>query len=146
MRGWSKRRSGTGGSAVGSSGALHETKGIPRDTDFLAEADLVSPLRSGMGEEAWEEAWRKGRAMTLEEAVEYALSEGDSSMIASRTLEQTSATHPSVRPLPPRAGGGQAGGARAHQPPDRERARALWAHRGEPRQQHPQEAEAVFAI
>jgi hypothetical protein len=26
-----------------------------------------------MGEKAWEEAWRKGRAMTLEEAVSYAL-------------------------------------------------------------------------
>jgi hypothetical protein len=26
-----------------------------------------------MGEEAWEEAWRNGRAMTLDEAVAYAL-------------------------------------------------------------------------
>jgi hypothetical protein len=26
-----------------------------------------------MREQAWEEAWRKGRAMTLEEAVSYAL-------------------------------------------------------------------------
>ena len=32
--------------------------------------------------------------MELEEAVEYALSEDDSSMIASRTPEQTSATAP----------------------------------------------------
>jgi tetratricopeptide (TPR) repeat protein len=55
---------------------LHETKGIPRDTDFLAEADArISAVRSGMGEEAWEEAWRKGRAMTLDEAVSYALEE-----------------------------------------------------------------------
>jgi hypothetical protein len=28
-----------------------------------------------MGEEVWEEAWRKGRAMTLDEAVYYALEE-----------------------------------------------------------------------
>jgi hypothetical protein len=28
-----------------------------------------------MGEGAWEEAWRKGRAMTLDEAVSYALEE-----------------------------------------------------------------------
>jgi hypothetical protein len=55
---------------------LHEVKGIPRDIDFLAEADArISAVRSGMGEEAWDEAWRKGRAMTLDEAVSYALEE-----------------------------------------------------------------------
>jgi predicted ATPase/class 3 adenylate cyclase len=60
----------------GAAQALHETKGIPRDTDFLEEADArISAVRSGMGEEAWEEAWRKGRAMTLVEAVSYALEE-----------------------------------------------------------------------
>jgi hypothetical protein len=53
---------------------LHETKGIPRDADFLAEADArISAVRLGMGEEAWEEASRKGRVMTLDEAVTYAL-------------------------------------------------------------------------
>jgi predicted ATPase/class 3 adenylate cyclase len=60
----------------GAAQGLHETKGIPRDADFLAEADArISVVRSGMGEEAWEEAWRKGRAMTLDEAVSYALEE-----------------------------------------------------------------------
>jgi hypothetical protein len=60
----------------GAAQVLHETKGIPRDTDFLAEADArISAVRSGMGEEAWEEASRKGRAMTLDEAVSYALVE-----------------------------------------------------------------------
>src|ERR671910_1782991 len=60
----------------GAAQTLHETKGIPRDDDFLAEADArISAVRSGMGEETWEEAWRKGRAMTLEEAVSYALEE-----------------------------------------------------------------------
>jgi tetratricopeptide (TPR) repeat protein len=60
----------------GAAQALHEAKSIPRDTDFLAEADArISAVRSGMGEEAWEEAWRKGRAMTLDEAVSYALEE-----------------------------------------------------------------------
>jgi len=60
----------------GAAQALHETKGIPRDTDFLAEADArISAVRSGMGEEAWGEAWRKGPAMTLDEAVSYALEE-----------------------------------------------------------------------
>jgi predicted ATPase/class 3 adenylate cyclase len=60
----------------GAAQALHETRGIPRDTDFLAEADArISAVRSGMGEEAWQEAWRKGRAMTLDQAVSYALEE-----------------------------------------------------------------------
>jgi predicted ATPase/class 3 adenylate cyclase/Tfp pilus assembly protein PilF len=60
----------------GAAQVLHETKGIPRDIDFLAEADArISAVRSGMGEEEWEEAWRKGRAMTLDEAISYALEE-----------------------------------------------------------------------
>ncbi len=60
----------------GAAQALHETKSIPRDTDFLAEADArISAVRLGMGEEEWEEALRKGRAMTLDEAVSYALEE-----------------------------------------------------------------------
>jgi tetratricopeptide (TPR) repeat protein len=58
----------------GAAQSLHETKGIPRDIDFLSEADArISAVRSGMGEETWEEAWRKGQAMTLDEAVSYAL-------------------------------------------------------------------------
>ena len=60
----------------GAAQALHEAKGIPRNADFLAEADdRISVVHSGMGEEAWEEAWREGRAMTTEEAVRYAFSE-----------------------------------------------------------------------
>ena len=58
----------------GAAQTLHEAKGIPRDTDFLAEADArISAVRSGMGEEEWKEAYRKGQAMTLEEAVSYAI-------------------------------------------------------------------------
>jgi hypothetical protein len=60
----------------GAAQALHETKGIPRDFDFLAEADArISAVRLGMGEEAWEEAWHKGRTMRLDEAISYALKE-----------------------------------------------------------------------
>jgi tetratricopeptide (TPR) repeat protein len=60
----------------GAAQTLHETKDIPRDPDFLAEADArISAVRSGMGEEVWEEAWSKGRAMTLDEAVSYTLEE-----------------------------------------------------------------------
>jgi len=60
----------------GAAQALHEAKGIPRDIDFLAEADArISAVRSAMGEEEWEEPWRKGRAMTLDEAISYTLQE-----------------------------------------------------------------------
>ena len=60
----------------GAAQTLHEAKSIPRDIDFLAEADAcISAVRSGMGEEAWEEAWTKGRAMTLDETVSYVLEE-----------------------------------------------------------------------
>jgi hypothetical protein len=62
----------------GAAQALHETKGIPRDTDFLAEADArISAVRSGTEEEVWEEAMRKGRVMTLDGAVSYALEEAE---------------------------------------------------------------------
>ena len=75
----------------GAAQELHERKGIPRDIDFLAEADArISTVRSGMGEEAWEEAWRKGRAMTLDEAVEYALSEGEPAATTLSAPEQPS--------------------------------------------------------
>jgi hypothetical protein len=58
----------------GAAQALHETKGIPRDTDFLAEADArIAAVRSRMGLDVWEEEWRKGRTMTLDAAVSYAL-------------------------------------------------------------------------
>ena len=60
----------------GAAQALQEAKGIPRDTDWLPEADeRISAVRSGLGETAWEEARWKGGAMTLEEAVSYALEE-----------------------------------------------------------------------
>jgi len=60
----------------GAAEALQEARGIPRDTDWLAEADVrISTVRSGLGEEAWEEASRRGRVMRLEEAVAYAKEE-----------------------------------------------------------------------
>ncbi len=37
----------------------------------------VAALRAAMGDEAFEAAWAEGRAMTMEEAVAYALGEGD---------------------------------------------------------------------
>jgi predicted ATPase/DNA-binding SARP family transcriptional activator/DNA-binding CsgD family transcriptional regulator len=81
----------------GAAQALHETKGIPRDIDFLAEADVrIAALRSGSGEKAWEEAQAEGKAMGLDEAVEYALVEGEPAATTLSTPEQ-----PSVGAQPP---------------------------------------------
>jgi len=58
----------------GAARALQEAEGIPRDTDFLAEADeRISAVRSDLGEQTWEEALAEGRTITIEEAVSYAL-------------------------------------------------------------------------
>jgi predicted ATPase/class 3 adenylate cyclase len=55
-----------------------KAQGIPRDTDFLAEADArICAVRSSLGAQAWEEALAEGRAMTLEETVAYALEENE---------------------------------------------------------------------
>jgi predicted ATPase/class 3 adenylate cyclase len=55
-----------------------EAEGIPRDTDFLDEADArISAVRSGMGKQAWEEALADGWEMTIEEAVSRALEENE---------------------------------------------------------------------
>jgi predicted ATPase/class 3 adenylate cyclase/DNA-binding CsgD family transcriptional regulator len=58
---------------------------------LLHEPQLTA-ARSLLDEKTWETGFAEGRAMEVEEAVEYALSEDDSSMIASRTPEQSSAT------------------------------------------------------
>jgi tetratricopeptide (TPR) repeat protein len=54
----------------GAAQALQIAKAIPRDTDWLTEADArISAVRSGLDEQVWEEASRRGRVMGLEEAV-----------------------------------------------------------------------------
>jgi predicted ATPase/DNA-binding SARP family transcriptional activator/DNA-binding CsgD family transcriptional regulator len=76
----------------GAAQTLHETKGILRDTDFLAEADArISAVRSAMGEEVWEGVWREGRAMTLAEAVSYAVEEEETDPLTPSLLGETSA-------------------------------------------------------
>jgi DNA-binding NarL/FixJ family response regulator len=77
---------------------LRKTIGAPLSSEgrLYFERNMVA-ARAQLGEAAWEAAFAQGMAMKLEEAVEYALSEDEPSMIASRTPEQTSATaHPSA--------------------------------------------------
>ena len=75
----------------GAAQALHETKGIPRDIDFLAEADArIAALRSGLGEQAWEAAFARGKAMGMDQAIEYALSKQEPSATTSSTTKHSS--------------------------------------------------------
>ncbi len=79
----------------GAAEALREAKGIPRDPDWLAEADArISAVRSGLGEEAWEAAWAEGRAMPMEQAIEYALSQEKTSTPISLPPKRPSADEP----------------------------------------------------
>jgi ATP/maltotriose-dependent transcriptional regulator MalT len=58
--------------------ALREVMGAPPEPGYSALYEpYVSAGRSRLNEAAWETAWKEGRAMGLEEAVEYALSDGE---------------------------------------------------------------------
>ena len=79
----------------GAAQALREAVGYPQPPGERAvQEPYLLAARSRLDEATWEAALAEGRAMDLEEAVEYALSEDDSSMIATRTPEQTSTTAP----------------------------------------------------
>ena len=53
---------------------LHEQRGFPLVTTTGTESK-VAAMRAGLGEEAFAAAWATGRAMTLEQAIAYALDE-----------------------------------------------------------------------
>ena len=62
----------------GAASALRESIGSPRS--LADQADMVKTMaavREALGEEAFAAAWEAGRAMPWEQAVEYALSEGE---------------------------------------------------------------------
>jgi DNA-binding CsgD family transcriptional regulator len=93
-----KAQGGRAARLWGAAEALRKTIGAPLSSEgrLYFERNMVA-ARAQLGEAAWEAAFAQGMAMKLEEAVEYALSEDEPSMIASRTPEQTSATaHPSA--------------------------------------------------
>jgi predicted ATPase/DNA-binding CsgD family transcriptional regulator len=78
----------------GAAQALREAVGYPQPPGERAVQEPYLVAARSRLEETWEAAFAEGRAMKPEEAVEYALSEEDSSMIASPTPEQTSAKAP----------------------------------------------------
>ena len=65
---------------VGAAQGIREATGIHLlDIEHHALVErFLGAVRSQLEAEVWEEAWEKGRAMTLEEAVSYALEEGAS--------------------------------------------------------------------
>jgi predicted ATPase/DNA-binding SARP family transcriptional activator/DNA-binding CsgD family transcriptional regulator len=75
----------------GAAEALREAMGVGQWAALrtLEEPYLVG-ARSRLKEGAWTKAWEEGGAMSMERAIEYALSEDDSSTIATRTPEHTS--------------------------------------------------------
>jgi predicted ATPase/DNA-binding SARP family transcriptional activator/DNA-binding CsgD family transcriptional regulator len=75
----------------GATEALREAIGFPLEPALRTlEEPYLGGARSQLEESTWTDAWEEGRAMSVEAAIEYALSEDDSSTIAMRTQEQTS--------------------------------------------------------
>jgi DNA-binding CsgD family transcriptional regulator/tetratricopeptide (TPR) repeat protein len=83
----------------GAAQALREAVGYPQPPGERAVQEPYLLASRARLDEAWEAAFAEGRAMDLEEDVEYALTKDDSSMLASRTPEQTSATVPRLSAL-----------------------------------------------
>jgi len=60
----------------GASEALPEAMGAPLEPGEIAlQEPYLSAARSQLDERSWQEAWAEGRAMTLEDAISYALEE-----------------------------------------------------------------------
>ena len=122
----------------GAAEGLREQIGVVSLTQWELEAydyeGRVRAASSMLGDEgAWEAAFAQGKAMSAEEAAQYALSEE-----ATSSAESTSAGgRTDDSPHSSRAGGGGFGGTGAHQPPDSLRAPPLRAHNREPRLKDP---------
>ena len=88
-----EQASGRAARLFGAGRALREAGGyyyLPEEDAF--REPYLKAARSRLGETSWEAAFAEGQAMGFDEAVDYVLSEDDSSMIASPTPEQASAT------------------------------------------------------
>jgi predicted ATPase/DNA-binding SARP family transcriptional activator/DNA-binding CsgD family transcriptional regulator len=75
---------------IGAAEALRETMGVgPWAALRALEEPYLVGARSQLKEGVWAAAWEEGWAMSMERAIEYALSEDDSSTIATQTPEHT---------------------------------------------------------
>jgi DNA-binding CsgD family transcriptional regulator len=87
----------------GAAEALREAMGVgPWAALRALEEPYLVGARSQLEEGAWTEAWAGGRRMSMVAAIEYALSEDDSSTIATRTQEHTSSATARTPALTPR--------------------------------------------
>ena len=103
----------------GAAEALWQAVGLVRPRD-AGEERLLAETRSRLGEPAFAAAWGAGRAMSLEQAVEYALAGGEPAAAGAGA-----AVGEMPRPRPPDAagaGGGSACRAWLHHPPHLQRA------------------------
>lgn len=67
-------QAGCAAKLFGAAEALREAIGVPMEPSKRAEHDrIVAAVRSALGEDAIAAAWAEGRAMTLEQAIAYAL-------------------------------------------------------------------------
>jgi len=83
----------------GAAQALREATGFPLEPAMraLAEPYLVR-ARSQLEESAWTETWEEGRAMSMEKAIEYALSEEPSTITSSAAPTEQLSTPVSEHP------------------------------------------------
>ena len=126
----------------GAAEALREEIGVVSLTQLELHAydyeGRVSAARNMLGDEgAWERAFVQGRAMSAEEAAEYALSQEG---VPAAPESPPADGRTSRSPHSSGAGGGGFGGTGALQPPDSLRAPPLRAHDREPRLKHPAQA------
>jgi non-specific serine/threonine protein kinase len=69
---------------LGAAAALHESVGFVLEPDQALVVDpAVDRARTQLGEEAFAATWEAGRALTLEQAIAYALEENDGDSVAS---------------------------------------------------------------
>ncbi len=118
--------------------ATQEYMGMALSRFDLSASDYerdVASARSAVDPIAWEAAWSEGKAMSNEQAIDYALSLEEPVPPAASVSEESapSLTRPRARGRPPHL-------ARSHKPPDLLRTLHLPAHRHYPRGPHPEQA------
>ena len=123
----------------GAAEALREALGIRMSPDerTLEEPYLLA-ASSQLNGRTWDELWEEGRAMSMEAAIEYALSEKGSTRHAPGR-ESKADRCPTALPDHPRGGSSRLGGERAHQPPDSCPTGYLRVHRRNPPREDLQE-------
>lgn len=81
----------------GAAEALREGIGAPLPLDARSDYDRdVAALRASIGEDAFGAEWAAGRAMSLEQAVEYAMATAESGLLPGEVTEEPSPGRPPI--------------------------------------------------